>query len=41
MYLGLRPLNFAKALARGQEDRGHILWDILKTVATNAIREVI
>jgi pyruvate dehydrogenase (quinone) len=29
--------NFAKALARGQEDR----WDILKTVATNTIREVI
>jgi pyruvate dehydrogenase (quinone) len=32
-----QALNFAKALARGQEDR----WDILKTVATNAIREVI
>ena len=29
--------NFAKALARGQEDR----WDILKTVAANAVREVI
>jgi pyruvate dehydrogenase (quinone) len=29
--------NFAKALARGQEDR----WDILKTVAANTVREVI
>ena len=29
--------NFAKALARGQEDR----WDILKTVATNTVREVV
>jgi len=29
--------NFARALARGQEDR----WDILKTVATNTVREVI
>jgi pyruvate dehydrogenase (quinone) len=29
--------NFAKALARGQEDR----WDILKTVAENTVREVI
>src|SRR5262249_19900771 len=29
--------NFAKALARGQEDR----WDILKTVAQNTVREVI
>jgi pyruvate dehydrogenase (quinone) len=29
--------NFAKALARGQEDR----WDILKTVAKNTVREVI
>jgi hypothetical protein len=27
--------NFAKALARGQEDR----WDILKTVATNTVRD--
>ena len=29
--------NFAKALARGQEDR----WDILKTVAENTVREVV
>lgn len=29
--------NFAKALARGQEDR----WDILKTVVKNTVREVI
>jgi len=29
--------NFAKALARGQEDR----WYILKTVATDTVREVI
>jgi pyruvate dehydrogenase (quinone) len=29
--------NFAKALARGQEDR----WDILKTMLQNTIREVI
>lgn len=29
--------NFAKALARGQEDR----WDIIKTMAANAVREVI
>jgi pyruvate dehydrogenase (quinone) len=29
--------NFAKALARGQEDR----WEILKTVAENTVREVV
>lgn len=29
--------NFAKALARGQEDR----WNIFKTVAENTVREVI
>ena len=33
----MQAWNFAKALARGQADR----WDILKTVATNMVREVI